>query len=122
MAATLSVINFDIQLASAEGQHTTVVLAGEFDVSAAVRLRQWIADLLVQPRGPRRITLDLTDVDFIDSSAIGLLVGTTKRLRAMGGDLVIQHCSPRVRRVIDLVELGEFLTIATDAEQPNAQR
>jgi anti-sigma B factor antagonist len=120
VAGGVSVINFDIQLASAQGQHTTVALAGEFDVYAAVRLRQWIADLLVQPRGPTSITLDLADVDFIDSSAIGLLVGTTKRLRAMGGDLVIRQCGYRVRRVIDLVELGDFLTIETEAEHPNA--
>ena len=52
----------------------TVYLSGEIDHHEAARLRPQIDDALTRKR-PAEVELDFSDVTFIDSSAIGLVMG-----------------------------------------------
>ncbi len=67
-----------------------IALGGEVDFSAAPGLRERIFAHL--HAGCRQLIIDLTDVTFIDSTAIAVLVGTVARLRSSGGGSVAVIC------------------------------
>ena len=60
-----------------------VVVRGEIDVATSPQLRNDLSALI--GGGARHLTLDFAAVSFVDSSGLGVLVGTYKRLREDGG-------------------------------------
>ena len=85
-------------------------VSGEVDVATSPELRRELHQL-VDRDGP--IVVDLHDVTFIDSSGLGVLVGTLKRLREQGrdGHLVLEGLQDPVRKVFDITGLSELFTI-----------
>lgn len=67
-------------------------------------------------QGSLRIVLDLSAVDFVDSSGLGAIVTTQKRL-ADTRDLVICGAGEAVLRLFKLARLDRILKLATDQEQ-----
>ena len=60
-------------------------------------------------RNPRRLRLDLTGVDFLDSSALHVFVHTHKRLAGESACLELVSCTPEVRRLLSLTSLDWLL-------------
>ena len=86
---------------------TVLSVGGDLDVVGAPELRQ--AAVTAVAEGARRLAVDLTDLDFIDSFGIGAVVGALKRLRQRGGDLALVCPSPRIRRVFEICDLDKIL-------------
>jgi len=63
--------------------YTVLEVGGEVDVYTAPRLRERLIEVI--DGGGRRVIVDLSRVDFLDSTGLGVLVGALKRLRAAGG-------------------------------------
>lgn len=61
-----------------------------------------------------RVLLDLNDTQYIDSSAIGWLIGSGKHLREGGGTLVVYGVQPAVRQVLDLLKVGRVVPLVED--------
>jgi anti-sigma B factor antagonist len=83
-----------------------VVLAvsGEIDYEASPRLRECISDYI--KGGSRRLVLDLSTTTFIDSTAIGVLVGADTRLQeACKGSLAVV-CPQQNERVLEIFEIA----------------
>ena len=76
-----------------------VRLGGEIDLSTRQALTDALADATAG--GATAIEIDLTEVPFLDSSGLAAFVD----LIAAGVDITITGTQPRVRRVLDLVEL-----------------
>lgn len=70
-----------------------VALAGEVDFDASPDLRDRISAHI--KAGRRRLMLDLTDVTFIDSTAVGVLIGAVTRLRESGDGSLAVVCPER---------------------------
>jgi len=88
-----------------------IALSGELDVASARELRTAGRHALAEP-GCIRLVLDLSGVEFIDSSGIGVLV----ELRNLAVEKQIRlalHPSPRVVEVLRLTALDEVFS--TDA-------
>ena len=83
-------------------------LVGELDIGTADRLRSALAE--VTGRGST-IVLDLSGLDFIDSSGLHELVVALKRERAAGGDIVLREPSPQTRRVLEIVGLTQLFVV-----------
>ena len=64
-------------------------------------------------RGYTRVAIDLGSVEFIDSSGLGVLVGSLRRLREDGGDLVLRAASPAVTRILELTGLDGLLPVTS---------
>lgn len=86
-----------------------VVIAGELDVATAAPLRNRLQELLEE--GQSTIVVDLLDVTFLDSTAIGVLVGALKACRAVGGDLLLAVTEPRIAKVLEITGLDEVFSI-----------
>lgn len=75
-----------------------VVAHGEVDASTAPQL----ADALQGLTGASIVVLDASDVGFLDSSGLRVLVNTGQELSDAGGRLVIDGMSPAVHRVLEV--------------------
>ena len=64
-----------------------------------------------------RLVLDLSQVEFMDSSGIGVLVSLLKSMRATGGDVVLLKPQGSVRMLLDLTRLSSVFTIAPNTVQ-----
>ena len=94
------------------GSDSFVIAAGgELDLHTSERLRDTLAEVL--ELGGRRILVDLTGTSFIDSTALGVLVGAAKTLRSTGGQMVLVADDPRVTRVIEITGLERVFHIAS---------
>ena len=64
-----------------------VVLSGEVDIFTAPQFKECLLELL--DAGVKRLVVDLSDVTFIDSTALGVLIGGVRRVHGAGGTMTI---------------------------------
>jgi anti-sigma B factor antagonist len=87
-----------------------VTPTGEIDAHTAPQLRATILDEL-DDRRVNVLVIDLSGVSFLDSSALGVLVGTLKRMRERGGRLEIVLPASHARRVFEITALERVLSL-----------
>ncbi|MGC4034090.1 MAG: STAS domain-containing protein [Tepidisphaeraceae bacterium] len=63
-----------------------------------------------------RVLLDLAQVPYIDSSAIGWLIGTQKAFRDKGGSFAVYHIQPAVKQVLDLLKVGRVVPLCENEQ------
>ena len=80
-------------------------------------LRQQVKDLLDQSQ---QIVLNLADVNYIDSSGLGTLVGLYTSARNMGGEIKLAALTARVKDVLQITKLGSIFEFYDTAEQAAA--
>ena len=90
-----------------DGDHV-IVLAGELDLEGAERVNQEL--LRAEATDARRIVLDLSNLEFIDSSGIRLILAADARSRSDGDRLVLVRGPRPVHRVFELTGVAERLT------------
>lgn len=103
--------NFDCNDDLLEGGVRVLRVAGDVDFDVAPTLKRTITGRI--DAGERQLVIDLTDVSFIDSTAIGVLVGAIKRLRTAGGSLVVVCDNDDVRGIFDAVGLENVIPMHT---------
>lgn len=100
----------DLELDVVEGDGASVLVAhGQIDVHTAPRLRERLIEMVSQ--GARRIVVDLNDVDFLDSTGLGVLVGVLKRVRSHDGELILACARPRILKVFEITGLTKVFSI-----------
>jgi len=95
-----------------------VKLSGDIDLSRSPALRGQVMTI-AQDEHPR-LCLDLTDVPYMDSSGIAVLVELIQRQREHGGRLVLYGLQDRVKGLFDETGLTQLFDIADDAEAAQA--
>jgi anti-sigma B factor antagonist len=86
-----------------------VVVHGEVDIRTAPELRDCLGQVI--DGGAGRVVLDLTDVEFLDSTALSVMVGAHKRLTKKGAPLSIVAGSEAVRRVLTVTGLTRVFAV-----------
>ncbi len=87
-----------------------VRLKGEMDHHTADVVRNKMEDALL--RGSvDHIILSLRDLQFMDSSGIGVILGRYKQVTGKGGKMVVCDINPGVRRLFELSGLFKILTV-----------
>jgi anti-sigma B factor antagonist len=84
-------------------------LNGRFDTQAADKVRKELEAATAV--SPTKIIVDLTGVDFIDSTALAVLVQAMKRSRQHGGDVRLAGLRPNVRIIFELTRLDQVFEI-----------
>jgi len=88
-----------------EGADPVVVVSGELDAASAERLRGVVTQAIGRATG--RVVVDLGAVEFIDAAGVGALIAGQHEASRAGCRMVLRTPSPRVRRILELVELGQ---------------
>ncbi|MDR6227566.1 anti-sigma factor antagonist [Desmospora profundinema] len=101
-------MNVSIQERTQKANVTTLVVSGEVDAYTAPQLREKLMPLC---KADREIHLDLSQVDYMDSTGLGVLIGAYKSLRAQNGRLVLTGISPRLNRLLQITNLTEIIDI-----------
>lgn len=92
-----------------EGPWTVVEVAGELDLHTSPPLRDHLLELI--RGGVDHLALDLTQVDFMDSSSLGSLVTCLKRIRERDGRLVMVGVGGTPMKVLTLTGLDRVFEI-----------
>lgn len=97
--------------AGTDPQDTAVVpLTGELDIAVADEVRRRGLAALEQP-GIRTLVLDLTDVTFVDSSAIGALVEIRNAANPAGVAVTLRNVSSSIRRTVEIMGLTDLFLL-----------
>jgi anti-anti-sigma factor len=88
----------------------TVTLSGEYDLARAAELRD---DVLDEHDDQTQVVIDLTDVTFIDSSALRALLDVRNELDRRGATMAMTNPQPSVARVFDITAMGPILGLET---------
>lgn len=95
------------------GTSRTVKLEGSCDLATAPRLRQTLQGLV--PPDVDDVVLDVSDLEFIDSTGLGVVLGAMRRLREGGGSLSIAGAHGIVRRVLEITDLDKVIPLVDGA-------
>lgn len=85
-------------------------LSGEVDHHSARPLREELDRLILQKQ-PRRLVLDLSAIEFMDSSGLGLLMGRLRLMQELRGVMVLENPNPRIRKILRLAGMERFFEI-----------
>ena len=88
---------------------TVVALAGELDAFTSRQLRDRLDQLF--DSGTRELVIDLAALEFIDSTALGVLVGALKRARRDDGDVQLRGVTPAAKQVFDVSGLSRMFAL-----------
>lgn len=91
-----------------------VSASGEIDVATAPPLRDRLQAMTTS--GKSTVIVDLLGVTFLDSTALGVLVGALKRCREAGGDLPLVITEPRILKVFEITGLTGVFPIHGSVE------
>jgi anti-sigma B factor antagonist len=92
-----------------DGGTRLVTLHGELDAHDAPELREAFGEALRGAPAGARVVLDLAQVSFLDSTALGSIVGLLRRVREADGDLRVVLPSAPAVRIFEITGLDAVL-------------
>lgn len=105
----------DLTLDTASHDGAAVLqVVGDIDMQTAGALRDQLSECL--EAGATRVVVDLSSVDFLDSSALGALVAAARTASESGGVLRVAAPRPHVRKIFQITRLIEVLGVADTVE------
>ncbi len=90
-----------------------VEMSGELDMSNAIDFKNEIINEFVS-KGELNIALDFKDMEYIDSSGLGVIVSLHKRCKLNGGRLAICGMNETLMRLFKLTSLDKALNLYSD--------
>lgn len=107
-------IGDDVQLEDTGPEVAIIVVGGEVDYEVSPQLKARL--MRVIKAGSRRLVVDLTDVTFIDSTAIGVLAGVVERLDEVEGSLSLVCTHEKVMQIFEITGLDNVVTMHPSRE------
>jgi anti-sigma B factor antagonist len=92
-----------------EGDKTIISVGGEIDVYTAPKLREQIVQLVED--GHYHLVVDMEQVEFLDSTGLGVLVGGLKRVRAHDGSLRLVCTQERILKIFRITGLTKVFPV-----------
>ena len=94
---------------STETDPMVTAVVGRLDLRTAPELRAQVSAALVA--GPGSMIIDLSNVEFIDSSGLGVLIGLHKQAAAQGGRVTLVPPSGSARQIFALTRTESYFNI-----------
>ncbi len=85
-----------------------IYLSGEIDHHSARSIREGVDKLLVSHM-PKTLVLDLSGVDFMDSSGLGLVLGRYKKICELGGKMYLTGADDRTKRILKMAGVDKII-------------
>lgn len=106
---------FQLTQETAAGETQIIAVAGEIDLFTAPELKAALSEAL--DAGRSRIVVDLTDTTFLDSTALGVLIGAVKRLRSRDGAMTIVNSDANIAKTFEITGLDQIFTIRASRDE-----
>lgn len=87
-----------------------VRLTGDIDHHSAKSAREEI-DRSIYRYLPETVIIDLENIDFMDSSGLGLILGRYTKINALGGILKVSNPSPRIEEILKMAGTDKLIPI-----------
>jgi anti-sigma B factor antagonist len=107
-------MSFTVRKDAAKGV-VVVGVDGQLIVGNRHDLKSKVLDAM--DAGDRRFVVDFTNTGYIDSSGLGVLVSLAKRLREVGGDLVLAGLNEDLQTLFELTKLDTLFKIAPSVQE-----
>jgi anti-sigma B factor antagonist len=104
-----------------QDDHTIVTIRGEIDLYTAPRLHSELVGLLAEGM-PARVIIDMSGVEFCDSTGMNVLLSCLRRARERGGELEIAAPKPAVRKILQVTGLDSVFTLVEDTDPRSLSR
>lgn len=108
-------MNLKIDVKPVSDKISVIILEGEVDVYTAPQLKQQIIKLLDE--GVLKIIVNLESVEYLDSTALGVLIGGLKRLRERDGSLELICTNNRIKRIFEITGLDKIFNILSSEDE-----
>ena len=93
-----------------QDKQMTITLSGEIDHHEAKHAMKTITEK-IDAYLPRICTLDFRDVSFMDSSGIAVVIAGVRRMREIGGKLILQNVQPQPMKVFSAAGIEQIAEI-----------
>jgi anti-sigma B factor antagonist len=100
---------FAVESSALDEGRAVIGLRGEVDIYTAPRFKERLLALI--DGGATRLVVDLSGVTFIDSTALGVLIGGVRRLHDAGGEMALVVTTRPVERVLSITGLERVFVI-----------
>jgi anti-sigma B factor antagonist len=110
-----TLVDPEITVAEVDGGTTVVSVHGELDVGSADEFRAALGGRTGD--SPAALVIDLVGTTFIDSIALGIIVGAAKMLKRTGGTLTVVATDPRILRIFKLTGLHRTVRVEQSLAQ-----
>ena len=91
-----------------------LIVRGEIDVASAPEFHASLSEVIGQE--PEIVIVDMSEVSFIDSTGLGVLVGAEKQMRDGGHSLRLVVTQPHIIRLLELTGLDEVFTVLSNSK------
>ena len=92
-----------------------VKLRGELDHHSTEQIRTGLEAAITKSQ-TKHLIFDFSELSFMDSAGIGMVIGRYKLIKALGGRVVLV-CEGRMRKIAEMSGLSRIMTICTNMEQ-----
>jgi anti-anti-sigma factor len=92
-----------------DGNGALLTVRGEIDIEVVPEFQDLLAEAV--GIGGRRLTVDMTDLRFLDASGLDVLADAARRLRITGGRMDVRGVPPHVFRLFDIAGLAGMLRV-----------
>jgi anti-sigma B factor antagonist len=106
---------FSLSQESLDAERHVVAVRGEIDLFTAPELKSALSEAIES--GHTRIVVDLTDTTFLDSTALGVLIGAVKRLRSRDGRLTIVNVDDNIAKTFEITGLDQIFPISSTRDE-----
>ena len=103
-----------------EGDAVLASLRGEIDLHNSPQVRAALLGML-QSQQPQRLVLNLSQVPYMDSSAIAVLVESLQKIRKTGGKIYLTDLQPRVKGLLEIARLDSIFVVVKDEAEAMAR-
>jgi stage II sporulation protein AA (anti-sigma F factor antagonist) len=90
-----------------------IYIKGELDLVTANDFREAV-DRTMEEMMAKNLLIDLSNVSFIDSSGLGVILGRFRKISAKNGQLILVGLNPNVKRILELSGILSFIPVCTD--------
>jgi anti-sigma B factor antagonist len=97
---------------------TVIAVSGEIDVYTAPRLREKLISLVEE--GSYHLIIDMEEVEFLDSTGLGVLVGGLKRVRSHDGWIDLVCTQGRILRIFRITGLSRVFNVYDSVAEAQA--
>lgn len=101
-------MNLQVEQVDKDLVHSMKII-GEIDIYTAPKLKEHLANL--DKAEGMEVELDLTEVNYMDSTGLGIFVGFYKEVKANDGKLVIKGLNQRLYRLFEITGLSDIMDV-----------